>query len=219
MEIMDQELSKRDANKIKNKELLIAAAEKLFLQKDFENTMMDDVSKEAGLTKRTIYQYFNSKEDLFFAVAVKGTRQLISYCEEAIHDGKNALEKIRLVNKAFYQFYMDNPGMFRIMNYLPDNKLNFETSSSYRELGTLKDIAIKHYMDIVDEGKSDGSINPNLDTKKAVYFGFCSSMGLLNMISAMDKGFFWQRDGLDENDFLLFSLNLLADAFSIKVKN
>jgi AcrR family transcriptional regulator len=209
---MYKKISKRSANKIKNNDLIIAVAEKLFLQNDFENTTMDDVSKEAGLTKRTIYKYFNSKEDLFFAVALRGVEQINSKCEEALMNGKNALEKIRLTNRAIYQFYIESPGMLRLMNYQPQNKLNYEASPSYREMRRRKDEIIQQYMEIIGEGKIDGSINTKLDTKMAVYFAFCASFGLLKMILTMEKSFFWLRDGLDENEFLLFSMDLLADA-------
>ncbi|MGE5633549.1 MAG: helix-turn-helix domain-containing protein [Caulobacteraceae bacterium] len=53
---MEKNLSKREANKIKKKKTIIDAAKKLFLQKNFETTSMDDIAKEARLTKRTIYQ-------------------------------------------------------------------------------------------------------------------------------------------------------------------
>jgi AcrR family transcriptional regulator len=209
---MEKIFSKREANKLMKMEKIIDTAEKLFLQKDFMNTSMDDVSKEAGLTKRTIYQYFISKEDLFYAVALKGVRQFTYNLEEVLKNGRNALEKIHLSNKAYYQFYIDNPGMFRIMNYQPDNKLNCEASPNYRRLGIFKNKSIKFYMDIVEEGKLDGSINTNLDTKKAAYFGLLSSIGLLNLVSAMEKSYIWGKEGLDESEFLLFSLDLLADA-------
>jgi AcrR family transcriptional regulator len=209
---MEKNSSKREANKLMKMEKIIDTAEKLFLKNDFVNTSMDDISKEAGLTKRTIYQYFTSKEDLFYAVALKGARQFTFNLEEAFRNGRNALEKIHLSNKAYYQFYIDNPGMFRIMNYQPDNRLNCEASPNYCKLGIFKDKSIKYYMDIVDEGKSDGSINTNLDTKKAAYFGLLSSIGLLNIVSAMEKSYIWEKEGLDESEFLLFSLDLLGDA-------
>ncbi len=211
---MERDLSKRQENKMKKRDLIVTTAEKLFLQKNYETTSMEDVSKESGFTKRTIYRYFISKEDLFFAVAVEGTKKFISYAEEAMKEGGNAVEKIRLSNKAYCQFYFDNPGMFRLMNYQPDNILNCEASPSRRELAVLKDIAIKKYADIVEEGKSDGSIASKLDTKKSVYFSLFTSMGLLNLVSNMDKKFFWEGQGFDEIEFLDFSMDLLADALT-----
>lgn len=211
---MENNISKRLENKIKKRELIIAAAEKLFLQRGFETTSMEDVSKDSGLTKRTIYRYFISKEDLFFAVAVEETRKFIFYSNEAMKNGKDAIEKIRLSNKAQCQFYLKNTEMFRLMNYQPDNSANCEASPSRHELLELKDMAIRKYIDIIEEGKSEGSISSKLDTKKSVYFGMLSSMGLLNLVSNMDKKFFWEGQDLDENEFLDFSMDLLADALS-----
>ena len=211
---MNKKVSKRNENKMKNRELIIATAEKLILQKNFEDTSMDDVAKESGLTKRTIYKHFISKEDLFFAVTVEVTKKFISYSEEAIKDGKNALDKIRLSNKAYCQFYFDNPGMFRLMNYQPDNMHNCEASPSRHELMSLKDMSIRKYADIIEEGKTDGSINSKLDTKKSVYFSMFASMGLLNLVSNMDQQFFWEGQEVDETEFLNFSMDLFTDALT-----
>lgn len=209
---MEKNLSKREANKVKKRETIVSTAERLFLERDFDSTSMDDLSRESGFTKRTIYQYFTSKEDLFYAVALKGTRQFISVCEEAYKNGGNALEKLRLLNKAYCQYYIDNPQMFRIINYQPDNRLNCEASPNYHALGAFKNEIVRFYMDIIAEGKSDGSINTKLDTKNAVYFGLLSSIGLLNMVSQMEGSFIWGNEELDRREFLLFSMDLLANA-------
>lgn len=209
---MEDKFSKRDVNKSLKRALIVDAAERLFIEKDFESTSMDEVANEAGLTKRTIYQYFISKEDLFYAVVLKGESLLLSFCEEAIRNGDTALEKIRLINMAYCQFYIGNPGMFKIMNYQPDNMLNCKESPSYREVADMKDNTLKLYNDIVHEGKSDGSINKSLDTKKAVYFGLLASAGLINLISMMDKSYIWEGEMVNQQDFLFFSMELLTNA-------
>jgi AcrR family transcriptional regulator len=47
---------------------LIAAAEDLFLHKGYHATTMDDVARCAGMSKKTVYQVFASKSDLFDAL-------------------------------------------------------------------------------------------------------------------------------------------------------
>ena len=101
--------------------------------------------------------------------------------------------------------------MFRIWIYTPANKKNCEASVYRREADILRGIMVQRFVDIIEEGKVDGSINKNLDTKKAVFFGLFSSTSLLNMISSLEKSF-WISQGLDEDDFIQFSLDLLADA-------
>ena len=201
--------SKRQLNKIEKQTSLLDAAERLFADKGFENTAIDEVAKEAGFTKRTLYQYFESKEDLFYAVVLKGARKLLLMYEEAMSRGNNTLEKIRYGNQAYLQFYFDNLKMFRLLNYRPANRNNSESSLYFKELEVMDSIRMKYYVELVAEGKADGSINPNLDTTKAVFFAFFSPYSLLYTISSMSM---WEKLDLEEDEFLQFSFDLLADA-------
>lgn len=208
---MEKNQSKREWNKTQHKAAILDAAEKLFLQKGFENTSIDDVAKSAKLTKRTLYQYFLSKEDLFYAVALKGGRQLTYVYERAFDQADTALDKIRQGNNAYLQFYQEFLGMFRILNYQPANQQNCAASPHFREMEMLNVNRMMHYAKLVEEGKSDGSINPGLDTKKAVFFAFFSAFSLLFTVSSTDKSV-WDMMQLDENEFLRFSFDLFANA-------
>ena len=48
---------------------IIAAAHEIFHKKGFTNTTMSDIAESLGVTKPTIYHYFDTKESLFVAVA------------------------------------------------------------------------------------------------------------------------------------------------------
>ena len=50
------------------KENIIRAAIRVFAQSGYTATRIIDVARAAGIGKGTIYEYFRSKEDLFFAV-------------------------------------------------------------------------------------------------------------------------------------------------------
>lgn len=51
---------------------LIAAALDLFVQRGFAATRLDDVARQAGVSKGTLYLYFDSKESLFKAAIKEG---------------------------------------------------------------------------------------------------------------------------------------------------
>ncbi len=51
---------------------LTAAALQLFVEKGFAGTRLDDVAARAGVSKGTLYLYFDSKEALFKAVVQEG---------------------------------------------------------------------------------------------------------------------------------------------------
>jgi AcrR family transcriptional regulator len=48
--------------------VIIEAAAHVFATRGYTGTLIADIAAKAGVGKGTIYEYFNSKEDLFFAV-------------------------------------------------------------------------------------------------------------------------------------------------------
>ena len=51
------------------KKAIIQSAIAEFYEKGFEGSSMDSISKEANVSKATVYNHFNNKEDLFLAIA------------------------------------------------------------------------------------------------------------------------------------------------------
>src|SRR5690606_32383907 len=47
---------------------ILEGAQNVFLRMGFDAASMNDITREAGVSKGTIYVYFNSKEDLFVAL-------------------------------------------------------------------------------------------------------------------------------------------------------
>jgi AcrR family transcriptional regulator len=68
------------------------AALKLFNEKGFSSTRLEDVAEEAGVSKGTIYLYFENKEDLFFAI-IRGVVPEVrnKQREVAEHEGSLAI--------------------------------------------------------------------------------------------------------------------------------
>ena len=54
--------------KNEKKSKIIAAAAQVFAQRGYSGTSVAEIAVQAGIGKGTIYEYFASKEDLFFAV-------------------------------------------------------------------------------------------------------------------------------------------------------
>ena len=48
-----------------SKDKIVEAARKLFYKFGFKKVSMDEIAREAGVTKKTVYTYFSSKEELF----------------------------------------------------------------------------------------------------------------------------------------------------------
>lgn len=63
---------------------LTAAALDLFVEKGFAATRLDEVAARAGVSKGTLYLYFDSKEELFKAVIREGMLPLLAEGEKLV---------------------------------------------------------------------------------------------------------------------------------------
>ena len=57
------------------RERLIAAAEHVFVEMGYGAASMDGIARRAGMSKKTIYQVFETKQDLFAAVIESAARR------------------------------------------------------------------------------------------------------------------------------------------------
>ena len=69
---------------------IITAAKKLFTKYGFKKVSMDEIASEAGVTKKTVYTYFSSKEEL------------LKYCiKEELNNMKKIIEDVESKNLSF----------------------------------------------------------------------------------------------------------------------
>ena len=81
------------------KEQIVQSARELFHQFGFKKVSMDEIAQKSGVTKKTIYMYFDSKEDLlkyFIQEEIQNMEKIVKTVEE-----KN-LDFFETVNQAIY---------------------------------------------------------------------------------------------------------------------
>ncbi len=64
-------------NNLKTRDQLIVAAKQLFIKKGYDDTTMTDIAIESGLSRRTLYTYFESKVEIYQAVINSETDYVI----------------------------------------------------------------------------------------------------------------------------------------------
>src|SRR5215210_87609 len=70
---------KRNLNKEKTKEKILAAALELFSANGLDGTTTKQISQKAGIAEGTLFNYFKTKEDLALFFFQKETRDLIEW--------------------------------------------------------------------------------------------------------------------------------------------
>lgn len=146
---------------------MIKAAEQVFCQNGYEAAGMDEIAKEAQFTKRTLYQYFEGKEELYFAVVLRGYQLLDSIQTAARKKEKNGYDKLESMYNSYYKFYRENPELFRLMNGWSHIKNKSEGVGPWKSALILyKNNMFQKITDLIEEGKEDGSIQSETDAQK-----------------------------------------------------
>ena len=83
----------------KTRQLLVDEARVLFAKKGLENTTMNDIAVSSGKGRRTLYTYFKSKEDIYYAVIESELERLSDKLDEV------AAKKIRPQEKVIELIY------------------------------------------------------------------------------------------------------------------
>jgi TetR/AcrR family transcriptional repressor of uid operon len=91
-----------DQYKTEVKEKIVQAAIATFSKYGYDKTRMDDIAKSANLGKGTLYLYFKSKEELFYAISENSIKELkeqlsklFSKKEDLVHDAEKFYDQYR----------------------------------------------------------------------------------------------------------------------------
>lgn len=91
------------------KDRIMDAALRIFAEKGFQNATITEISKEAGVSEATVYEYFGTKEDLLFAIPEKISNDTYEESSKVIPYIKGVEEKIRAILLFYVQLYQSNP--------------------------------------------------------------------------------------------------------------
>jgi AcrR family transcriptional regulator len=75
--------SKPSVARAKRLDQIVGATARLFAQYGYRRTAMDDIAREAGVAKATLYLHFGGKEDVFRAMATRFRDVVDAACAEA----------------------------------------------------------------------------------------------------------------------------------------
>lgn len=83
---------------------ILRAATEVFSAREFHTVPVEDVATAAGVGKGTLYLYFPTKEQLFYATILEALDVLLSELETAVR-GRTGEEALRAFTRAFVDFF------------------------------------------------------------------------------------------------------------------
>lgn len=142
----------------KSKELILDVSKKLFIEKGFDRTSIQDIINQlGGMTKGVIYHHFKSKMDILNAIIGVNDEKLLT--EEWI--GNNGLEKLQYILVKSLSDYKKFSTLYTMKISLKSPSILFEQYNvSYNFL-------IPKINEIIHLGIMDGSIKTNFPEETA----------------------------------------------------
>jgi len=144
------------------KDRIMDAALRIFADKGFQNATVTEISKEAGVSEATVYEYFGTKEDLLFAIPEKISNDTYEESSKVIPYIKGVEGKIRAILLFYVQLYQSNP------NYSALVLLQLMSNKRFRQTPAHAAIRKSSHglLDCIREGIADGTfkkeVNPYL---------------------------------------------------------
>ena len=183
--------------KILKEQKIIEAAEKVFAAFGFKNARMEEVAKEAEITKVTLYAYFRSKENLYMAITFNALQKLAVICDELIASNvdKPGIESVVAIMEGFMDFCQENPlysevllDYFSLIRSITedDKKLTdaMKESNYFPKVQALHNYPFKLTAKEIQRGIDDKSISERVEPMVATLYGWTAAVGFVKISAA-----------------------------------
>lgn len=134
-----QKKIRRKRQILRNRTVILRSARDLFHKKGFYGTTMEDIAQYSGFDRRTIYNHFKNKEDVFAAL-ISGILSDIDAVFNDITDEKgSSLDKLRELVLRLLDLYIENSQLLNI--FMSEYETNEIKKRRHLSTYTLKNIS------------------------------------------------------------------------------
>lgn len=185
--------------KLEKERGIIDAAEKVFHAVGFKNAKMDDIAEAAGITKVTLYSYFQSKENLYLSITYRALNSMIADFNAVVDNSgeKSKLDVVLGILETFMDFcsqnYLYSEALldYFVMNRSSDSgkdtsKLTEAVlqSNYYKKVQEQQNTPYKILAKQVAAGQEDGSIKMTIDPMLYTLHAWTSSLGYIKIVNS-----------------------------------
>jgi AcrR family transcriptional regulator len=166
-------LTEKEKEAAETRQRILDQSEKMFMKLGIRSITMDDLARNLGISKKTIYQYFKDKDDLVHQMCENHFACEKEEWEKLEAASPNALVQLVLIVKYFLKEASQvNPSLlYDLQKYHPKSWALLNDTKRFDERAAIERLLIR--------GISDGLFRPEINTKIlsqyrmiSVYAGF-----------------------------------------------
>lgn len=202
-------MAKKEALTAFHQEAIADVANRLFLEKGFGATTMDDIAREAEYSKATLYVYFKSKDQIYLYILLKAMRLLHEKIREGLAASTDAIGQYHAICRKFREYNEQHPSYYQGLS----ETIATDAESRRREplLQSIYDEGeqvLGLVQTMLDNGVRQGHFRQGLS-------GTCAGLLYGSMFSSViqlagDKDeYIQQSTGMTKDDFLQFAFDTM----------
>lgn len=192
-------MSRKEREKLQKRNEILMAALRLFAEKGFENTTMDEIAESAEFGKGTIYNYFENKSDIYKGILDKTTDEQLESLRLIAESTENFGDFIQNLTKQIFSKYVTNRS--ELLFFAKLKILDYNRFNNCREIWGEKNKEIeKIYMEKIEKGIKTGELKNYEPVSILNFFRNSIFPYLFHLIITKDAGEF---DSEKESKFFL----------------
>jgi AcrR family transcriptional regulator len=195
---------RKERERLRRRNEIVDAAEKLFLSKGIDSVTMDDIAKDTELARGTLYLYFKNKDEICIAIATRGLKVLNGLFRETARGDDSGLAKLRRQLYALYEFYKKYAVYYATISYLQGRCYDMSDYQGAEEMNEANRDTIRLVMDAFAEGLEDGTVSQDTDPLKTAMFLQASMQSVINLAP---------YTGMPPEEFVEYSVGLMLRSF------
>jgi len=146
-------LSRKERDKLRNKEAILDAAVHLFARKGFAETKLEDVANLAEFGKGTLYNYFENKDDLLLSAFNYAVTNMLDFLYNQLTSVSEPLERIRLIANSQFNYYRENTDFMNVVMTNHQVLMNHACSHEvFVRFHDLRKMVVKEMQAAIDAG-------------------------------------------------------------------
>jgi AcrR family transcriptional regulator len=159
---------KRKKEKENKKNTILRAARKLFFDRGFKFVTVDSIAAKAGVSKGSIYLYFDSKEEIYAQVLITDNIEHNKEIKKFADKEATAAQLLLEYSQIYINYFLEHNELFRILMtfMLQTEQMNLTKEQNAELIRTTND-NIKVISTIIQKGIDSGEFSPVIDIRQA----------------------------------------------------
>jgi AcrR family transcriptional regulator len=179
---------RKEREKEQRREAIVNAAEKVFFKRGIDQATMDDLAEKAELSKATLYLYFSGKEEIYFAIFLRGQKILSAMIEHTTGLVTETRGKIQAYLASVIAFQKKYPKYFDAFFYFLTRDVHISHQSIYKkEHEKTSRMLLNNWINLVQTGKKEKLIRENLNGLKTGAILWMQLIGFLKIYPVLKK--------------------------------